>query len=80
MAFTAANGDLLRATSVGSGTPTGPTTLRFTGTASITGGTGRFASATGEMSVEGTADNVSGDARFSWDGWITYDASGRSRP
>jgi hypothetical protein len=78
--FTAPNGDRLRASSVGTGTPAGPTTIRFSGTSSITGGTGRFAGATGEMSVEGTVDNASGDARFSYDGWITYDASGRSHP
>jgi hypothetical protein len=75
--FTAANGDRLHASSVGTGTPTGPTTVSFTGTATIIGGTGRFANATGEMAVEGTVDNATGDARISYDGWIVYDASDR---
>ena len=78
--LTAANGDRLRVTSVGTGIPTGPTTVRFTGTATLIGGTGRFANATGEMAVEGVANNVTGDARFSYDGWISYDASDQSRP
>jgi hypothetical protein len=78
--FTAANGDRLRVSSVGTGTPTGTTTVHFIGTATIVGGTGRFASATGEMAVEGDVDSATGDARFSYNGWITYDASDRSRP
>jgi hypothetical protein len=76
--FTAANGDRLHASSVGTGTLTGPTTVSFTGTATIIGGTGRFANATGEMAVEGTVDNATGDARLSYDGWIVYNASDRS--
>jgi hypothetical protein len=77
--LTAANGDQLLATSVGTGTPIGPI-VHFAGTATVIGGTGRFASAIGEMAVVGTSDSTTGDARFSYDGWITYDASERRRP
>ena len=74
--FTAANGDVLRGTNVGTGTPSGPNTIRFVGTTTIAGGTGRFANATGEWQSQGTADLVTGKASFTYDGWIVYDASG----
>jgi hypothetical protein len=70
MIFTAANGDELHATNVGSNTPTGPGTIRFTGITTIVGGTGRFANATGELSVEGTADVASTETRMTFNGWI----------
>ena len=74
----AANGDELRFTNVGSNTSTGPTTIRFSGTMTIVGGTGRFSGATGQLSAEGTADLVSGNAAMTLDGSIAFDASGRS--
>jgi hypothetical protein len=78
--LTAANGEQLHLTSAGTGVPTGPTTISFTGTATIIGGTGRFASSTGEMAVEGTSDSTTGVTQLSYDGWITYKASDRRRP
>jgi hypothetical protein len=71
--YTAANGDLLYATSTGTGTPTPPsTTFPFTGVTTISGGTGRFANAVGVMQVAGTSDLATGRSSFSYDGWIAY--------
>ena len=51
--FTAANGDTLRASFTGLGTPTAtPGIASIVETATITGGTGRFAGATGSFIVE----------------------------
>lgn len=76
--FTAANGDELRLTNVGANERTGPATIRFTGTITVVGGTGRFANATGQITAEGTADLVSGQGWITLDGSIAYDASNRS--
>jgi hypothetical protein len=70
--FTAANGDQLYATSVGTGSLTPPATVRFTGVTTISGGTGRFANATGIMQVEGLSDLAAGFSTFSYSGWIAY--------
>lgn len=77
--WTTASGDVVRAMSVGRGTATGPGTVAFTGTATIVGGTGRFANASGTLAVGGTADNVNGTGSFRYDGWIDYDASDRGQ-
>jgi len=72
--LTAANGDVLYATSVGTATLIPPSTLRFTGVTTISGGTGRFSSACGVMEVVGTSD-LSGPRQrssFTYDGWIAY--------
>lgn len=53
--YTAANGDQLRMHFVGAATQTGATTLTFAGTETYTGGTGRFAEASGESSLIGGA-------------------------
>ncbi|MEP6729190.1 MAG: hypothetical protein ABJE10_01065 [bacterium] len=78
MVFTTSNGDELHAQNVGSNTSTGPTTIRFTGTTTITGGTGRFANATGRLGVEGSADLVTTKARMTFRGSIAYGAAERS--
>ena len=54
--FTAANGDTLSASVVGQGTPIGPTVLSIVEVYTITGGTGRFAGATGSFTLENTLD------------------------
>ncbi|HSJ64372.1 MAG TPA: hypothetical protein VK922_10820 [Gemmatimonadaceae bacterium] len=76
--WTAANGDVLYASSQGAATPTGATTIAFSGTTTITGGTGRFAEATGNLTVDGWADNAANTGAFTYDGWISYAASARA--
>lgn len=76
--YTAANGDELRATAFGKSDPPGPTSFRFTGTTTIVSGTGRFASATGELQAQGVVSLATANASIAYDGWITYAASDRS--
>lgn len=78
--ITAANGDTL--TVEHSGTweltefgPDGPTTSVVHGTWTITGGTGRFAGATGSGTMSGVDDLVGGIMSSRWDGVIAYAAS-----
>lgn len=73
--WTTASGDQLFATSHGTAVPTGPTTIRFSGVTTITGGTGRFANATGSAQVGGTADNAANTGSFTYDGYLQFDAS-----
>ena len=79
--FTAPNGDVLRATNVGTSAPSG-SGVQFQGTTTFVGGTGRFANATGEARLEGTANCLTNTATLSVvDGWIAYDASaGAEKP
>ena len=76
--FTAANGDVLRATHAGTSGPAGPGLVRFVTTITIVGGTGRFANATGQMTGEGTANLITRTTSVTNEGWITYAASDRS--
>jgi len=79
LTFTAANGDVLRATNVGTSAPGGPG-VTFQGVTTFTGGTGRFANATGEARIAGTANFVTNTAEFAVvDGWIAYEAEAGSR-
>jgi len=77
--FTAANGDVLRATGSGTNVPSGPGHVRFTATLTFVGGTGRFAHATGQAFVEGESDLVARTATLTLEGRLAYDASDRSR-
>jgi len=72
--YTAADGDILRAVNVGTNTPNG-TGVRFSATTTFVGGTGRFAHATGEAHIEGSASFITNTAIYTIDGWIAYDAS-----
>lgn len=76
--FTAANGDILRATSITFGTPMGPTTFSLVGTFVFVGGTGRFAHASGSADFVGSADFATRQATFTMRGRIAYDASDRA--
>ena len=76
--YTAANGDVLRTTAVGTSSPPGPISFLFTGTTTIVGGTGRFANATGVLQAQGEVNLTTANASISYDGWIAYDASDRS--
>ena len=58
--FTAANGDTMTATVAGQATRTSPTTLSIVEHYTITGGTGRFADATGSFDLESTLEQTTG--------------------
>lgn len=77
--FTAANGDVLRATHAGTSAPGGPGLVNFVTTITFVGGTGRFTNATGQMTGQGTANLITRTTSVTNEGWITYDASDRSR-
>ena len=69
--FTAANGDTLIADFTGQATPTStPGVLYIEETATITGGTGRFAHATGSFLCERLFDTVAGTTDGSFKGTI----------
>jgi hypothetical protein len=70
-AFTAANGDRLTADWTGSGFPTDdPTVLRIVENATINGGTGRFANASGSFTVERLFSFASNSGPGSFEGTI----------
>jgi hypothetical protein len=70
--FTAANGDTLTADFTGTATPTAtPGVLYIEETATITGGTGRFAGATGTFTSERWYDTIAGTTTGSVKGTIT---------
>jgi hypothetical protein len=69
--FTAANGDTLSASFSGKATPTAtPGVLSIVEVATITGGTGRFAGATGSFTAERLFDTVAGTTTGSFTGTI----------
>ena len=71
--FTAANGDTLTASFTGLGTPTATTGIAsIVETATITGGTGRFAGATGSFIVERLVDLINLETTGSFEGTITW--------
>lgn len=69
--FTAANGDTLTADFSGTGTLVAPGVLSTTETATITGGTGRFAGATGTFTAHRTFYIAAGQTVGSFNGWIS---------
>jgi hypothetical protein len=70
--FTAANGDTLYAEFAGQAMPTDvPGVLYIEETATITGGTGRFAGATGSFVAERWYDTVAGTTSGSFNGTIS---------
>ena len=70
--FTAANGDKLIARFTGQATPTAtPGVIYIEETATITGGTGRFAGATGSFVVERLYDRIAGTTVGSFEGTIS---------
>ena len=70
--FTAANDDTLTATVVGQATRTGPTMLSIVEVYTITGGTGRFAGATGTFTLDGTAEQTTGVNSGTFSGVIDH--------
>lgn len=71
MYFTAANGDILRATSTGTFQPNG-SGVDITAVVTFAGGTGRFTKATGAAIIEGQADFTTNSTTFTIDGTISY--------
>jgi hypothetical protein len=70
--FTAANGDTLLAVFTGQATPTStPGVLYIVETATIIGGTGRFAGATGAFVCERLFDRIAGTTTGSFEGTIS---------
>jgi len=71
--FIAANGDTLTATVVGQATRTGPTTmLSIVEVYTVTGGTGRFAGATGTFTLEGIVEQTTGVSSGTFSGVIDH--------
>ena len=70
--FTAANGDDLLATVAGQATRTSPTTLSIVEVYTITGGTGRFADATGSFTLRSTVDQITGVSTGTFSGAIDH--------
>ena len=73
--FTAANGDTVYGTIVGQATFTPPNVLTILETATIEGGTGRFAGATGSFNVTRFKDAVTGETIASFEGSISSPGS-----
>jgi hypothetical protein len=76
--FTAANGDTVHAEFVGHATPTAtPGVLAIVEIATITGGTGRFAGATGSFTIERLYDQVAGVTAGTIEGSISSPGSNK---
>lgn len=70
--FTAANGDTLSASVDGQATRTGPTQLSTVEIYTITGGTGRFADATGTLTLENALEQTTGVSSGTFSGVIDH--------
>ena len=71
----AANGDVIFASQTGQGDPTpDPDIFSIVEVSSITGGTGRFAGATGAFTISRLADLTTGDSSGSFNGTISHPA------
>ena len=71
--FTAANGDIVSATFTGQSMPSPtPGVLAIVETATITGGTGRFAGATGNFFAERLFNTAAGTTTGAFNGTISY--------
>jgi hypothetical protein len=70
--FTAANGDTLTASITGQSTPTSPGVLSIVEVYTSTGGTGRFAGATGTFTLESTLNLATGVSSGMFSGAIDH--------
>jgi hypothetical protein len=70
--LTAANGDELHTTHVGTSAPAGPGLVSFVAQMTITGGTGRFAGASGTVRGIGLANLITHITTVTLDGTISY--------
>jgi hypothetical protein len=71
--FTAANGDTVSGTITGQAAFTPPNVLSISETATVTGGTGRFAGATGGFDVARLKNTATGATVASFEGAISLD-------
>ena len=73
--LTAANGDTITADLVGTATMVEPpNVISITETATVTGGTGRFAGANGSLQVERIFNRATGVTTGTLQGWISFSA------
>lgn len=70
--FTAANGDTLSASVDGQATRTGPTQISTVEVYTVTGGTGRFADATGSFTLENALEQTTGVSSGTFNGAIDH--------
>jgi hypothetical protein len=70
--YTAANGDQLFVTFSGSGTPPQNGVVTFSGTETVTGGTGRFAGASGSLARSGSVSVLTLTGEFETSGTPSY--------
>ena len=70
--YTAANGDQLFTTFTGTGTLPVDGIVSYSGTETVTGGTGRFAGATGSYVREGTVNVATSTGVFEISGTLSY--------
>jgi hypothetical protein len=70
LVLTFPNGDVLRGTGGGQNVPGDPGTISFTAALQLSGGTGRYANATGEAEASGTANMVQRNASFTLTGEV----------
>ena len=70
--FTAASGDTLTATVDGQATPASPGVLSIVEVYTVTGGTGRFADATGSFTLHSTVDTTTGVSSGTFSGAIDH--------
>ena len=73
--ITAANGDTITLAGTGTSCPTSPTTADVTDTATVTGGTGRFAGASGTITVRATVDRAAPSASVTYVGTLSTPGS-----
>jgi hypothetical protein len=75
--LTAANGDTVYGTISGQAAFTPPNVLSITETATVTGGTGRFAGATGGFAVARRKNTVTGETAATFEGTVSLGAGSR---
>jgi hypothetical protein len=79
LTFVAANGDTLTATTTGVSTPTStPGVLHIVEQATITGGTGRFAGASGSFTIDRLFDRTTGAVTGTFEGSVSSPGAARS--
>ena len=72
LSFTAANGDVLRASGTGTNVMVAPGIVEFTANVTFTGGTGRFASASGSATINGQANLAQARSAMVLEGDLLY--------